>query len=144
MTIYFIKQKNYYIPKAFLQHALNCIIKDLKKYKLFIPKHKKCIGLVFVSSKKMKDLNFRYRKKNKTTDILSFSSDVGESFGDLIFDYQLVKKQAKNNGQANKHELLYLLIHGLLHLLGLEHEKSKTEEKKMYKIQDHIFFKLKN
>lgn len=142
MTIDFIKQENCYIPRDFLQRALPCIIKDLKKEKLHIPSSKKQISLVFVSSQKMKALNFQYRKKKKTTDILSFSSNWGESFGELVFNYTLVKKQAMENKHSTKQELLYLLIHGLLHLLGLDHEKNLKEEIRMYKIQDSIFAKL--
>lgn len=142
MTIDFIKQKNCYIPKAFLKDALPHILKEFKKEKLYLSLSKKQISLVFVSSQKMKALNWQYRKKNKTTDILSFPSDLGESCGELIFDYNLVKKQAVENGHAIKQELLYLFIHGLLHLLGLDHEKSLQEEKRMYKIQDSIFANL--
>ncbi|MBE8221196.1 MAG: rRNA maturation RNase YbeY [Bdellovibrionales bacterium] len=139
MTINFIKQKNCYIPKTFLQKSLPKILKHLKMQNLHIPVIKKQISLVFVSSQKMKTLNFKYRKQNKTTDILSFQSNLGESFGDIVFDYSLVKKQADKNGHSIKQELLYLFIHGLLHLLGLDHEKSFKEEKRMYKIQDSIF-----
>lgn len=142
MTIDFIKQASCYIPKVFLQSSLLLVIKELKKHKIYIPKEKKNISLVFVSSKKMQNLNYRYRKKNKITDILSFSSLLGDSFGDLIFDCSLVKKQAISNKHSQKQELLYLLIHGVLHLLGLDHEKSAAEAKKMYNIQDSIFEKL--
>ncbi|MBE8163407.1 MAG: rRNA maturation RNase YbeY [Bdellovibrionaceae bacterium] len=142
MTIHFIKQGRYYIPKAFLKQALPSILKELKKAKLCPPAVKTQIHLVFVSSQKMKTINKKYRNKNKTTDILSFSLERGRSFGELVFDYSLVKKQALQNGHAIKQELLYLFIHGLLHLLGLDHEKSLKEEKRMYKIQDSIFASL--
>ena len=80
----------------------------------------------------MKELNKKYRRKNRETDVLSFP---GEKEGEVIICPSVVKKNAKNFGSSFKSELVRILIHGILHLLGYDHEKSKKEAIKMEKKQ---------
>ena len=51
----------------------------------------------------------------------------------------VIRGQARNHGLSLQDELTYLLLHGLLHLLGYDHESSKAAEKKMFDVQDRIF-----
>ena len=93
--------------------------KFLKKHK----KEKKDLSVAFVGDKKIKELNKNYRKINEVTDVLSFPGE--EKFlGEIIIDYNQVKRQARQfRGQgmrAVKEELIFILAHGLLHLLGYD------------------------
>jgi rRNA maturation RNase YbeY len=97
---------------------------------------------VFLSSRQMKKINFQFRKKNKVTDVLSFESPYGP--GELLFCLDQIKRQAKDQKHSVSAELSYMLIHGVLHLLGYDHEKSRSQAEKMFEIQDHIFKKWVN
>jgi len=95
------------------------------------------LSVVFVSSEEMVKLNSKYRNKAYSTDILSFNSN--QTLGELVICSEVIKEQARRHGLSQKHELGYMLIHGVLHLLGYDHEKSLTEQKKMFAIQDKVF-----
>ena len=94
---------------------------------------------VFLESKEMKRINFQFRGKNKVTDVLSFESPEG--LGELLFCLDQIKLQASEQGHSAQDELSYMFIHGVLHLLGYDHELSQTEEVKMFALQDAIFAK---
>jgi probable rRNA maturation factor len=128
-------------PKR-LNRALAAIIDDLQKKtlrqkKLFTVVQE--ITFVFITSPEMKALNKQYRNKNKPTDVLSFAPTDPESLGELLFCMPVLKKQAKEQKHSLDHELLYMMIHGILHLLGYDHELSKAEEKLMFRLQDSCF-----
>jgi probable rRNA maturation factor len=95
----------------------------LKKFKL----RSKDVSLGFVTGREMKRLNEVYRGKKGTTDILSFDGD-GDLLGELVIDHDQIKKQAKELGHSAKHELLFIVVHGLLHLIGRDDE---TEEDRL-------------
>lgn len=97
------------------------------------------LSVVFVEKKEARQLNHRYRRRNYATDVLSFSPVEEESLGELVFCYPVIKKQAREHDLSVNDEFLYLLIHGFLHLLGYEHEKSKKAAEKMFRLQDQLF-----
>ena len=96
----------------------------------------KTISIALVGKIKIKELNRRYRKKDKATDVLSFLYDQG---GEIVLCFEVIKKNARKFGLSAKTELLRSLIHGMLHLLGYDHEKNEKEEKKMQNLQNHYF-----
>ena len=102
----------------------------------------KVITLVFLSSAEMKKINKTYRGKNKTTDVLSFSPTATDSIGELVFCIDVLKNQAAEQKHSLGHEFLYMLIHGLMHLLKYDHEISKREQVTMFKLQDKLFVEL--
>ena len=90
----------------------------------------------------MKTLNRQYRGIDKTTDVLSFPQEDNVSFrdlspeseivlGDIVVNLHKAQRQAKENGLTFHEELKRLLVHGLLHLLGYDHEKGRHAERKM-------------
>lgn len=111
------------------------------KNKSFL-KQAKELTLVFLSASEMKKINRQFRNKNKSTDILSFSSPDLQSLGELLLCVDVLKKQAKNQKHSLKSEISYMLIHGILHLLGYDHEVSPQEEKTMFNLQDNCFKEL--
>lgn len=100
------------------------------------------VVVVFVSSNKIKKLNFEFRQKEGPTDILSFESIDPESLGELVLSPQVIRAQSKRTGLSYHEELCYMLLHGLLHLLGYDHETSKKEAKKMFSLQNRVFESL--
>lgn len=133
------------LSKKELQTAIDKIRTNLLKYKVrnsILLKQKKELTVVFLGSAQMKRINHQFRKKNKPTDILSFSSDDPESLGELLVCTEVLKEQALHQGHSLKHESVYMLIHGVLHLLGYDHEFSPKEEKLMFKLQDRCYSDL--
>lgn len=103
----------------------------------------KSLTVVFVDKKEIKRLNTAFRKKESVTDILSFAPLEENSLGELVVCLSVVFSK-KIDGFSETQWLYYLLIHGILHLLGFEHEHEKEEDSSnlMYQIQDEAFEKL--
>ncbi len=134
-----IKQESQRIPRSFICHCLNFYAQCLRKRK-GMPLHlSTVVSVVFLESQEMKKLNQLYRKKNKVTDVLSFNQDEGNYLGDIVLSLKIVRQQALDHDLSLKEELSYLLLHGLLHLLGYDHEKSDREAKKMFQLQDSLW-----
>lgn len=112
------------------------------------------LSLVITSDREIQELNRFYRKKDKPTDVLSFSQLENlkhglpsKSLGDIVISFETALLQSKKYGVTIDHEILRLLIHGILHLFGYDHEgvsKSVAErmrrtEKKLYKLFESGF-----
>jgi rRNA maturation RNase YbeY len=101
------------------------------------------LTVVFMDQAQAKKLNKKYRGKNYATDILSFAPEAkGQGLGELVLCESVLRRQAKEHKLSFNEEMDYLLIHGFLHLLGYDHEKSRKEEVKMMRLQDKLFEKL--
>lgn len=105
------------------------------------------VDIELVTLEKMKELNSFYRGIKNPTDILSFPT--GEPFysagylGALVICLQVLKKQAKEFKTGEKNELDILLIHGFLHLLGLDHEQGKRKADEMRKWEEKLISAIK-
>jgi probable rRNA maturation factor len=93
-------------------------------------KRKVELSIALVGQGRIKELNKRYRGKNRVTDILSFTYN---NSGEIVICLKEVKKNAERFGSAFEKELSRVLIHGILHLLGYDHERSKEGTKRMEK-----------
>jgi len=95
--------------------------------------------VAIIDDEQMSLLNFAYRGKNVTTDVLAFSqlegeeiaSADGESLGDVIVSLDVARRQADEGGWQLEEELLRLLVHGFLHLLGHDHEAGRRKAEQM-------------
>lgn len=131
------------IPQKFVKEWLAATYKHIDKLSASsLQLGKLDLTVVFLDTAAAKKINSSFRKKNYATDILSFEGDLEETLGELVLCPQVLQKQAKEHELSFKEELGYMLTHGVLHLLGLDHENSKKEAKVMYQIQDLIFDKL--
>lgn len=99
------------------------------------------ISLAFVSDAEIKKLNKTYRGLNQATDILSFSGD-GDYLGEIIIDYDQIKRQAGDFNNSAEKELIFILTHGLLHLIGYD-DKTENERLKMIKLGEEFIEKFK-
>lgn len=79
-----------------------------------------CVALV--SDRRMRALNRQFRGKDDATDVLSFPSGERGFLGDIVIADGVAKRQAKEHGHSLKTEIRTLALHGLLHLLGYDHE----------------------
>jgi probable rRNA maturation factor len=96
------------------------------------------VSLSFVDDLEIRRLNRMYRKKDKVTDVLSFGSPDGDRsgyLGDVIISYEQAVRQA-DDGDLEL-ELTDLLVHGILHVLGYDHERAE-DANEMFPLQDKI------
>ena len=124
------------VSEEFLKKNTAFLIEKLIEKKILTQKAGKLV-LVFVSLKDIQSLNLRYLKKNRPTDILSFAPVEKDSLGELILCEEQIRFQAKE--QTFEEEMIYLILHGLLHLLGYHHEAGGRQAQKMYQLQDSLF-----
>ena len=92
------------------------------------------LSIALVSQAEMKRLNKEYRRKNRATDVLSFRYDDS---GEIIICPAEVRKNAEEFNSTFNRELIKVLIHGILHLSGYDHEKNKAKAEKMEKRQNY-------
>jgi probable rRNA maturation factor len=94
---------------------------------------RKPAAIAFVSDRKMRQLNKEFRGKDKTTDVLSFpfeadEFDTGEDFlGDIVISLEQAARQSAENGFDLATEIKQLILHGILHLCGYDHETDDGE-----------------
>jgi probable rRNA maturation factor len=100
------------------------------------------VSLAFVGKEEIKKLNKKFRKKNKPTDVLSFDLGEKDYLGEVIICPEVVKENSSKYKVDFKKEMLKVFVHGVLHLLGYDHEKSEREARKMEDKQEKYLSKL--
>ena len=98
-------------------------------------KKKQEFSILLTSSKEMKNLNHKFRKKNKPTDVLSFPLKNKNYIGDIAISYEIINKRAKKSNFSL--ELDKMWIHGYFHLIGYDHKKI-DDYKKMLKKENAV------
>ena len=131
-----------------IKQWLKIACKELKKHPLDpnqLTLLKKDLRIVFVDKEEMQRLNKQFRKKDKATDILSFAPTEDSTLGELVLCWPVICEKAKKKTPKMPLPkwLYWLTLHGLLHLLGFEHEQGGEEARKMYQLQEQIFEKVK-
>ena len=108
-------------------------LKILSKKPLFVKKNHE-FSILLTNNQKMKYLNLKFRKKNKTTDVLSFPMKIKEKkklyVGDIAMSYEIIKERSKKTNFFLEFDKMW--IHGYLHLIGHDHKKL-NDFKKMFK-----------
>ena len=102
-------------------------------------------SIIFISDEEMQKLNKEYRNIDQTTDVLSFAFEDNAKIkynevrllGDIYISIPKMKDQALEYHHSEEWELSFLVVHGILHLLGYDHME-KEEEKIMFAIQEAI------
>lgn len=112
------------------------------------------VSISFVNNNEIKELNKQYRDKDAATDVLSFPLMEFEAteedynneeeyvqedklLGDIVISLERAQEQAQEYGHSFERELAFLTAHGMLHLLGMDHE-DEEEEKEMIEKQDRV------
>ncbi|WP_461831904.1 rRNA maturation RNase YbeY [Aquifex sp.] len=104
------------------------------------------LSVYITDDEEIRELNKTYRKKDKPTDVLSFP--VNETInglrilGDVVISQDTAERQARELGHSLRDEIKRLLIHGIVHLLGYDHEKGGEEEKKFFEMENYLLNKL--
>lgn len=107
------------------------------------------VSISFVSDEEIQELNNKHREKNTPTDVLSFpamkmplGAKAPFSMGDILLSTETAARQAAEYGHSLERELAFLTVHGVLHLLGLNHETSRQDAAIMEEIQESVLSKL--
>ena len=123
--IKYIENPNDYLDKR---------LKILSKAPFFKRKNHE-FSVLLTNNKKMKKLNFKFRKKNKTTDVLSFPIKIKNKnslyVGDIAISYEIIKNRSKETNFFIEFDKMW--IHGYLHLIGYDHKKFNDFNKMLRK-----------
>ena len=138
---------------------------DLKQVRAILKKivayygEKRDFSVTFVTDNEIQELNREYREIDAPTDILTFRLDDTPSFpisfededvdflnneemGDIFISLDTMRRNAEEFGVKNEEELSRLLLHGILHLRGLDHKTNDFEKEEMLKEQEEVLTKL--
>jgi len=123
------------IPGRKIKEIIKFVIKEMGK-------DNSELSLVLCNNDYIHFYNKEYRNKDYPTDVLSFvdGERIGKItyLGDIIISIDKVKSQSEEYGVSFEEEFSRLLVHGILHLLGYDHETSEEDEKVMMSIQDKL------
>ncbi|HEY5038355.1 MAG TPA: rRNA maturation RNase YbeY [bacterium] len=136
------------VSSSWVKRLASLVLKTVKNS----PFEKKSeLSIVLTNDAEVRRLNRLYRKKDKTTDVLSFPLLEGKKLrnlskgpiplGDVVISIPQTRRQAAQQGRGFKRELALLLTHGILHLLGYDHV-TQSQEKKMFSLQDRLLKKF--
>ena len=128
------------LPQDKLQEWISSVLKEVER-------HGFSLSLLFTDDEKIQELNRDFRGKDMATDVLSFSQMEGEEFGfenhflgDIVIAVPYVTKQAQGLGHSVFEEVRYLILHGILHLMGYDHDEN--EDCEMSRLEKSIYKKL--
>lgn len=145
VSLELISSRGQRVPKSFLKKAIAVIGRELSRPdRLTVAARKKLaqadsLQMVFVSKSEIKRLNREFRGKDRPTDVLSFAPNEPGSLGELVFSLEVLKQQAREHDMKFHDELGYMVLHGVLHLLGYDHEGSESAANRMFRLQDKVF-----
>ena len=133
------------------EHSIDCMLLESQgeSILLFLECENQELSVLLANDRKIRTLNKKYRGEDRATDVLSFSQNEEEDnlnshlMGDVVISTVTAKRQAAEHGLTLEEEIVLLLIHGILHLLGFDHERSDEEschmKQKTRELFDWIF-----
>ena len=138
------------LPAAFVKRIAAAVIEAELVGKVAAEKIE--LSIVFAGAAKIRQINKKYRGVDRPTDVLSFEGDdiAGAAvdyprvLGELIVCPEIIRENAEESGASVKKETAWAIIHGVLHLLGQDHEKSEMAARKMRKKEEEylLYFQL--
>ena len=150
MTINLALQQNFQSPELILNEDGLAQIIDTALAHLDMDEPTE-IGIACVDLAESHELNLQYRGKDKPTNVLSFPSDISEEIlemldarplGDLVICIPVVLQEAEEQQKTPINHFTHLLVHGVLHLLGYDHELGEEEAEEMESLEIAILAKL--
>ena len=122
------------------EDSIDCVLLESQgeSILLFLGCENQELSVLLANDRKIRTLNKQYRGQDRATDVLSFPQNEGEEnepnvhlMGDVVISMMTAKRQSVEHGLSFDEEIILLLIHGILHLLGFEHERSEEEANRM-------------
>ena len=138
------QQKKIRISQKWIKEVVKEILKDLGYQKWET-------SILLVDDKQIKVINKKYLHRNRPTDVISFSQIEGEFghintrlLGDVVISVETARRQAKEASTTLQYEIAFLLIHGILHLLGYDHEGSAEKAREMRVKEKELLGKIES
>lgn len=128
------------IPRSISEAQITKAIRDVFRVSRHAPQGS--VSVVFVSDRKIAELNARYRGHRRPTDVLSFAGAERKNWGDILIAPAYAKKEANQRAVPFAEEILRLVTHGMLHLLGYDHATPR-DEKRMFGIQENVVMNIR-
>ena len=110
------------------------------------------LGVSFIGDRRMRKLNRRFRRKDRSTDVLAFAMREaraphvsrlrGGQLGDVVISVPTALRQARSGRRSVDEEVAALLVHGMLHLCGYDHERSEAEARRMHRRERMVLHRL--
>ena len=101
------------------------------------------LNILLTDDAEITSINKQFRNKEESTDILSFGYGLEEEpIGDIVISLERIAEQSQEFGNSFEEELLYITIHGVLHVLGYDHEGYDTEDEEIFLLQKKYFREL--
>ncbi len=101
------------------------------------------LNILLTDDAEITSINKQFRNKEESTDILSFGYGLEEEpIGDIVISLERISEQSQEFGNSFEEELLYITIHGVLHVLGYDHEGDDTEDEEIFLLQKKYFREL--
>lgn len=102
------------------------------------------LSVALVGNREIQKLNSQYRKKDYATDVLSFPAQEGlppalQLLGDVVISVDKASEQARERGRTLDEEMVTLLIHGIVHLHGYDHERSPRDARIMTRLEKKVY-----
>ena len=129
MSLFILQNQDYLIEERLIDKLKNAftIICDEEKLS-------ECsINLKILNDHEMKDLNNKFRNKDSSTNVLSFtnediSKEMTGNIGDIAINYEYVQRESKEYNKSFDSHMIHMLIHGIYHILGFNHENDETAD----------------
>jgi probable rRNA maturation factor len=142
-TIDIAEQITAAVDTALIEHAVQVALTAEQQYGVIE------LSVLITDDAEIHELNRDYRQIDAPTDVLSFAAEEGEPgfvrpadmpriLGDLVISYERVVAQAAEYGHSTRRELAFLTVHGVLHLLGYDHERSAADQVQMREREEAI------
>ena len=129
MTLEVIFDNDFNVSESLVLALKNAADLTLQEEK----KRDSVVNLKIVGNAEMQQLNKEFRNKDRATNVLSFtnddlSKDVTKNIGDIAISYDFVKQEAKDHGKSFSDHVIHMLVHGIYHILGYDHEDDISAE----------------
>ncbi|MCX5834385.1 MAG: rRNA maturation RNase YbeY [Deltaproteobacteria bacterium] len=125
--------------------------RSIRKILKHLGRDKDELSILLVEDREIRDINRTYLKRDRPTNVIAFPMLEGsfrhlhpEVLGDVVLSVETAGRDAEKEGLALENEILFLLIHGILHLVGYDHEGSAVRARRMRQKQRELFYALKN
>ena len=113
----------------------------VKRLPVFLKKQlPKKVAVISITEKTSRELNRTYRKKDKPTNVLSFK--YGADYGEILVCSAIIRREAKEQGHSYRYQMTWMVLHGMLHLAGWHHERSRVATERVDGVERNILAKI--
>lgn len=94
------------------------------------------VEIIFLAPKDSCELNRKFFKKSVPANVLSFR--YGSDYGEILVCPEIIRREAKKQGNAYKYQFAWMILHGMIHLAGMHHEGSREKAKRVEKLEERV------